>query len=287
MWIVDKRKGEVNEFDMPATTPTGNASRSDDDWRSEAWRVLNRIESDRAFAARMAEHVRHSGHERGRLMDVVSGVTRQRRWLDFLIDSFLRNKNTHLEQGVRQALRMGTYELLFSGQAPYAAVDQTVELVKREVRPRAAGLANGLLRNMVRRINRLPKPQHPDAAVRMAIRHSHPDWMVRRWTERFSPDELERLLRHNNSRPGYTVRFNTLHHSIEETKRALKSVADEWQPSILFEDCIRTTRLSAVLGSGLFKEGRLAIQDEAAMAVVRWLDPGPGYHLLKAGRLSV
>ncbi|HWA56766.1 MAG TPA: RsmB/NOP family class I SAM-dependent RNA methyltransferase, partial [Gemmatimonadales bacterium] len=39
----------------------------------------------------------------------------------------------------------------------------------------------------------------------LASRHSHPDWLVRRWLDRFGPAETEALLAWNNTRPELVV----------------------------------------------------------------------------------
>src|SRR5207244_1822398 len=42
-------------------------------------------------------------------------------------------------------------------------------------------------------------------AHELAARQSHRDWLVRRWRQRFGPDDTARLLQWNNSRPPLVI----------------------------------------------------------------------------------
>ena len=79
------------------------------------------------------------------------GVTAAEGTLDALIDSHLQkggaSKKTRLEPRVRDALRIAVFELVYLGTRPDVAVSQGVELA-RSVAPRAAGLANAVLRRV-------------------------------------------------------------------------------------------------------------------------------------------
>ena len=66
--------------------------------------------------------------------------------LDRVIDAHLR-RGAHLEPRVRDALRLAAFELLYLGTRDDVCVSQGVELV-RGVSPRAAGLANAVLRRV-------------------------------------------------------------------------------------------------------------------------------------------
>ncbi len=89
--------------------------------------------------------------DRGLAVRLVMGVTAAEGTLDALIDSHLQkggaSKKTRLEPRVRDALRIAVFELVYLGTRPDVAVSQGVELA-RSVAPRAAGLANAVLRRV-------------------------------------------------------------------------------------------------------------------------------------------
>ncbi|TDI74275.1 MAG: 16S rRNA (cytosine(967)-C(5))-methyltransferase, partial [Bacteroidetes bacterium] len=82
--------------------------------RKQAVLSLLRIESAGAFTG--LDRRRKSADPRleRRLTDLVAGITRHRRWLDFLVDSFYSGNAEKLEPIVRIILRMGIYELIIA-----------------------------------------------------------------------------------------------------------------------------------------------------------------------------
>ena len=90
------------------------------------------------------------------------GVTSACALLDELVDAHVRRPSS-LEPRVRDALRMATFELCYLDTPSAAAVSQGVELV-RSVAPRAAGLANAVLR----RVSAQDVPRVAQARTRVA-----------------------------------------------------------------------------------------------------------------------
>ncbi len=84
--------------------------------------------------------------DRGLAVRLVMGVTAAEGTLDAMIDGHLR-RGAKLEPRVRDALRIAVFELVYLGTRSDVAVSQGVELV-RSVAPRAAGLANAVLRRV-------------------------------------------------------------------------------------------------------------------------------------------
>lgn len=86
--------------------------------------------------------------DRNFCMTLVCGVNITRGLLDLQLDSLL-NKPKGLEPRVRDAMRVSTFEILYHNLSE-TAVDQGVELV-RSVAPHASGMANAVLRRMLKR----------------------------------------------------------------------------------------------------------------------------------------
>lgn len=138
--------------------------------RALALDALDRIERDGAYAnLLLPELLRRSGLEardRHFATELVYGTTRMRRACDLLVDRFLTRD---LDLRVRNALRLGAYQLHFLGLPPHAAVGETVE-----VAPKAA---RGLVNAVLRRVADNPVTW-PDEATRL----SYPDWILERLT---------------------------------------------------------------------------------------------------------
>ena len=250
--------------------------------RSAVVEWLNRVEVGGAYVDEFEEGAGLEGDARARRQatEYIAGITRWRRWLDFLLADFYRGRYDSMEPLLRQILRLGLYDLLFLDTPPHAALNEAVELAKRKVRPGAAGLVNGMLRNLHRQRESLPRPSTGDAAEDLAITHSHPTWMVRRWLDRYGQEETEALLQWNNARPTYGLRVNGLRKERSDIEARLKEEGISWERSAYFDDFICLQRLQQVIKGGWIERGWCAVQDESAGGVVRLLDPQPGEYVL-------
>ena len=137
------------------------------DAREVALEVLVRVDTEGAYAnvALPAALGRADLDERDRAFttELVYGVTRRRRALDWALDAFLV---TAPPAPARAALRMGAYQIIELGTPAYAAVSATVSAAPRRHR----GLVNAVLR----RVAAAGEPHWPDDATRL----SYPDWIV-------------------------------------------------------------------------------------------------------------
>ncbi len=90
--------------------------------------------------------------------ELVYGTTRMKRACDFLVDRFVARE---LDLRVRNALRLGAYQLHFLQMPPHAAVGETVEIAPKAAR----GLVNAVLRRVVRRRRRRGPTTRPASAI--------------------------------------------------------------------------------------------------------------------------
>ena len=104
------------------------------------------------------------------------GVTMCRGTLDFFIDKNL-NKPSDIKANVRDCLRISGYELLFLGKPDHVVVSQGVEMV-RSVAPKAAGLANAVLRRMAADAPQFPWPQIGSGLASFARLYGVPEWLA-------------------------------------------------------------------------------------------------------------
>ncbi len=242
---------------------------------------LERVRRDEAFVGKLSADDADA-RTRRQARELVAGVTRQRRWLDFVLGEAYHGEYDSMEHRLRQILRLGLYELLFQSTPTHAAVDEYVELAKQELRPGAGNLVNGVLRTIDRDREHIPVPDTGDDAEDLAIRYSHPTWMVRRWLDRFGVDETTELLRANNRRPMYSMRVNPLRTSRAEVSEWLNEHDVVHVDSPYLDDHLRLKRLQALIEGGLLDDGHVAVQDESAGLVVELLDPQPGDTVIDA-----
>lgn len=121
-----------------------------------------------------------------------------------------------LEPAVREILRLGTHQLLATRVAPHAAVATSVDLVRDVVGPRPAGFVNAVLRRVATRdldawLEIAAPRRADDLAGHLAIRYSHPRWIVAALAEALGEDpggdlaETEAALAADSERPGVTL----------------------------------------------------------------------------------
>ena len=162
--------------------------------RAVALQALGRIEQGAYANLVLPGLLERSGldqRDRAFATDLVYGTTRLRRALDFSVGRFLYGD---VEPAVRDALRLGAYQLSHLRLPPHAAVGETVE----EVRGKARGLVNAVLR----RVAENPDVEWPDDATRL----SYPDWVVRRLVEDLGEDGALAALERMNEAPTVTER---------------------------------------------------------------------------------
>jgi len=259
------------EIFLPMSSSTDTVSPS----RYLALEHLERVAHDEAFVERLQADDADA-RTRRQARELVAGVTRQRRWLDFVLAEAYNNDYDSMESRLREILRLGLYEMLFQSTPTRAIVHQYVELAKQTLRPGAGDLVNAILRTIDRDREYIPDPDTGDEAEDLAIRYSHPTWMVRRWLERFGPEETTDLLEWNNRRPMYSVRVNPIRTSRDAVAEWLDEHDVVFVDSPYLDDHFRLRRLQPLVQEDLLDDGHVAVQDESAGLVVRLLDPQPG-----------
>ena len=202
--------------------------------------------------------------------ELVYGMLRNRGWIDIVLSDRVRGGLVRLDPDVIDLLRLGVYQLTRMGSVPaYAAIAQTVELAKRRHGIGASKLVNAVLRRTDRERDELQSAPPPaDVAEALALKYSHPRWIVARWIERWGEQETERLLTLNNAEPPIVIRpFGIVREQLEANLEAAGvhvAEAPYVPDSIAISGGITLTEL------GAFKKGLFFVQDPAATLVTQY-----------------
>ena len=113
-------------------------------------------------------------------------------------------RSADLAPWVRALLRLTAYQLAFLDRIPaWAAVHEAVELAKRRRSAGATAFVNGVLRAIASAPRPWPAPTAADPVEALALRASHPTWLVERWWARYGPAGTEALaMRHERGAGG-------------------------------------------------------------------------------------
>lgn len=221
---------------------------------------------DPAFEAR-AGHF--DARDRRWLQELLYGMLRRRAVLDAHLDARVRGGLARLDADLIDLLRLGAYQLLHMGSVPsYAAIAQTVELAKERHGLGASKLANAVLRRLDREREALTVAEPGDPVAALALRHSHPRWLVARWVSRWGADETERLLSANNQEAPVILRpYGVVREQLEAMLEAA-GVATTDAP--LVRDSLQLAGGAALTELGAYRQGLFIVQDPAATLVTRY-----------------
>ncbi|RMG70364.1 MAG: 16S rRNA (cytosine(967)-C(5))-methyltransferase RsmB, partial [Nitrospirae bacterium] len=210
------------------------------------------------------------------LKELISGVFRRRLYLEWILRGYLK-KPSRIKPLTWFNLLTALYQIEFLHTPDYAVVNEAVEVEK--CLGRNTSLVNGLLRNYLRSGSKPPLPE--DEIKRMSILESHPEWLIKRWIDRFGPEMTRTLLRANNQEPPLTLRVNSLKTTREEMRKNLSAEGVECEYTKYSPLGLRIIHYSSF--SQISRHvGNIYIQDEAAQLVTFLLRPERGQRILDA-----
>ena len=243
--------------------------------RTASYQALRAVTLDRAdLPTALHQSRRQLSDERDRSLaaEIVTGALRWQRSLDHLIEHFAKRRLTRLDPEVVAILRMSLYQILHLDRVPASAVvDDAVDLTRAARKPSASGFVNAVLRSTLRQRHKLPLPPRPEdpknreaALAYLGITHSHPEWLVARWLDRYGFDEAERWVQFNNATPPLTLRVNRLRATREVAAAALAADGVETYPARYAPDGLIVSS-----GNPLRRpaDGRILVQDEASQLI--------------------
>ena len=178
--------------------------------RRAAYRALLRVFEDDAYADHAFRTAATGLDERDRALAqrLTFGTVQRVRTLDHAIETLGRRKVHRLDPPVRAALRLGAYQLGYVDGVPrYAAVNESVELVRAAGLTRAVAFANAVLRRLADGIDELLESLPETSAREAALKHSYPDWIAETWWRDLGEAAALELMRAQNEPAEVAVRL--------------------------------------------------------------------------------
>lgn len=248
--------------------------------RDAALSILMEINNNQAYSNlllhRTIEKYGIEAKDRGLLTELTYGTLQHRMTLDYYLEPFVRGK---LDGWVRELLRLSIYQIVYLTKIPpHAVVHEAVEIAKRRGHKRIAPTVNGILRSILRSGVR-PLDDMKDGIAKTAIETSHPEWLIKRWTEQYGEEEAAIMAHENNHPPAMTVRVNTVKTTPEEVTALLESEGIEVRKGEVVPECIVSLSGNPA-NTEVYKKGLVTIQDESSMLPVLALDVSPGMKVL-------
>ncbi len=217
------------------------------------------------------------GREAALATRLAYGVVQNRTLLDFYITCYCVQKAHKLEPVIRNILRIGGYQILFMDKIPHrAAVNEAVEMCRRNGRPRAAGMVNAVLRKFVANWMNMPPIPQGSTAEYLSIRYSHPRWLVERLLGLLPPEEAEQFLQGDNDPVPTTIQANLLKTDDESLAQELRQAGIEVERHGWLPHCFLVRGTGSLERLPAFTEGRFMVQDAAAHLVTVVAQPQKG-----------
>jgi len=244
-----------------------------------------------AFADAAVDKILHqsdlSAVDRRLVTELVYGSIRRQRTLDAVVDQLATKKAHQQPPDLRVILHLGLYQLRYLNQIPpSAAVNTTVDLAKQNGLSGLASFVNGLLRQYLRLMaapEGVELHHADDAAARLGVLHSYPDWIVQGWLEQLGEVETEQLCHWLNQPPHIDLRVNPLRTTVEIVETAMQSAGVAVSRIPHLPDALRLQEhAGAMQNLPGFAEGWWMVQDSSAQLVGYLVNPQPGETIVDA-----
>lgn len=216
------------------------------------------------------------------IMELVYGSTRMQLQLDTIIASVFKGNYRKAQHAIKTLLRMGAFQILHMHVAEYAAINETVGLTRKVGQAQASALVNAILRKIQQShpekdlYNKMSGPQQ------LAVKRSHPQWLIQRWIDTYGEQETDLLCAYNNRTPDTWIRRNAARIDREQFENLLKRTGTHYERSTILEQFYQVQSAAALIGSEEFGDGWFSFQDIAAGMVAALVQPESGDTILDA-----
>jgi len=244
--------------------------------RAAAFDILLRVEEQDAYASELlhTERCDQLGSlDQALTTELVMGVLRWRSALDDAIAEVSAQNLTRLDVEVLISLRLGVYQLGWLDRVPArAAINESVDLVKRARKRSAAPFANAVLRKLADHPERIHGHEQTLLAAAdpqsVAKTSAHPLWLVERWASQFGVEIAARVSAYDQEHPVTSIRLRD-----PAAEADLRAEGIELTPGALLANA-RRVNAGDVTKTKAYADGRFAIQDEASQLVAALVGMG-------------
>jgi len=237
--------------------------------RAAAFDILLRVERESSYAVDLlhsSAYAKLSPADHALATELTMGVLRWRSLLDHYVAAASSQPLAKLDFEVLLSLRLGLYQFLWLRRVPIrAALNESVDLVKRARKTSAAAFVNAVLRKLSAAFPSREAGFTPGPDLPPALRFAHPDWLVARWTSAFGETATTAICQHDQTHPGTSLRVRN--------SKAAQTLAESFRrANISFQaGCILSSALRIESGNlnslPVAARGTVAIQDEGSQLV--------------------
>lgn len=221
------------------------------------------------------------------------GVTERRITLDFILDKRSSVKTRKMKPVIRNILRMGLYQMLYTDSPSYAICKESVNLAGKRGFKGLGGFVNGVLRNLAREIETLAKDgsditekllpgrEEIDSIRYLSIRYSMPEVIISIIIKDYG-ERTESILSAMSETKPVSIRFRS-YMSKEEITKVIEQMEKagvilKQDPDVSF--VYRASHTGDVRKLPGYEEGLFYVQDVSSIKAVISLDIQKGEKIL-------
>lgn len=294
-----------NQDSRRSAGPAERARRKLDPPRQAALDVLRAVSRQDAYAnlalPALLRERGITGRDAAFATELTYGTCRARGLLDAVIAAAAGRTIDQVDEGLRDPLRLGAYQLLRTRVEPHAALSTTVDAVAVEFDQGRAGFVNAVCRTISRRdetdwVEELAPPES-DRIGRLAFATAHPRWIAQSFSDALGPagSELAQVLASDDERPLVHLAARPGRIDAEALAEAVGGTVGRYSPFAVYLPGGDPGRLEPV------RDGLAQVQDEGSQLIARatalallqgadeqWLDlcAGPGGKTALLGALA-
>lgn len=251
--------------------------------REEAYYTILKVFKDTEFSDTLlhqrAKKLKGNKENVALFYNMVKGVIKMRMKLDYILSQYTdKEKFDQTDIKIKAWLYLGLYQLMYLDSIPdHAAINETVELAKKNMGEKVGDFVNAVLRAYQRN----PEVKYPeDTVLRIAYEHSYPPELIAKWIELWGEEDTEYLALFYNENPRLHIRVNTTATTRDKLIQYFTKRNVPVTPSPVSKVTILTDAADEVLEDVAFSEGYFSIQDTSSTLIVDLLDPHPEENIL-------
>ncbi len=251
--------------------------------REEAYYTILKVFKDTEFSDTLlhqrAKKLKGSKENVALFYNMVKGVIKMRLKLDYILSQYTdKDKFAQTDIKIKTWLYLGLYQMMYLDSIPdHAAINETVELAKKNMGEKVGDFVNAILRAYQRN----PEVKYPeDPVLRIAYEHSYPPELIAKWIELWGEEDTEYLALFYNENPRLHIRVNTTATTRDKLIQYFTKRDIPVTPSPVSKITILTNAADEVLEDVAFSEGYFSIQDTSSTLIVDLLDPHPEENIL-------
>ncbi|MCG3401375.1 16S rRNA (cytosine(967)-C(5))-methyltransferase RsmB [Staphylococcus massiliensis] len=248
--------------------------------RQLAYDTLEKIETEGAYSNLIINDVLNEHHlsssDRGLYTELVYGTLARRYALDYFLKPHV---NTRIKRWVRQLLWMSIYQYVYLNKIPnHAIINEAVEIAKARGGRHQGNVVNAILRSLMNH-ELASFDEIKDPKKRISIEYSIPLWIIEHWTTHHGLDQTRDIAKAMLQSAPQTVRVNETRITPSEAKAQLETEGYQVETCDELPECLHVSG-KPIMTSGLFKAGKVSIQDKSSMFVANVLQSKTGDAIL-------